>query len=278
VPRLSPLVFSILLAAAPSPAPHSLTDPSDDVTLLSTVRSAPLGEPVVALAFLDDTRLAVLTAASVSVHRVDRSRFRPVARRDLTLPRAVVRTPGGLVLAGDDAFWALTSGMTRAVLYALEGNRLEERAQADALPWPETAGGLRYREGTNLLDTPHGLFLTPCIEGLAVDAGGRLVPFSPALEPAATSLGSPRVGASLAALGEGRVVVSSAAPPGAPDRIDVFERRGDTVHREGSIPVAGSVHALAARRGPAGPRVAAAVQTAAGESVVLVLALRVPSP
>jgi hypothetical protein len=277
--RLAPLVVLILQGGALSPAavPRAATS-SGEVTVLSTVRSALPGEPVLALAFLDDARLAVLTPASVSVHRIDRSRFLQVARRDLPLPRAVVRTPGGLVLPGDDAFWALTSGMARAVLYALEGNRLVERAQADALPWPETSGGLRYREGTNLLDTPRGLLLTPPVDGLAIDAAGRLVRLSPTLEPAA-SIGSPQVGASLAALGEGRVVVSSAAPPGAPDQIDVFERNGDSMRRHGSIPVAGSVHALAVRRGPAGGfRVAAGVETAAGESVVLLLALRLASP
>jgi hypothetical protein len=278
VPRLAPVFVAMFQGVAPSPASVPSAASPHEVTIVSTVRSALGDEPVLALAFLDDARLAVLTEASVSVHRVDRSRIRPVARRDLPLPRAAVRTPGGLVLPGDDAFWALTSGMTSAVLYALAGNRLEERARADALPWPETSGGLRYREGTNLLDTPRGLFLTPRVEGLAVDAAGRLLPLSSTFEPAPASLGSPQVGGSLAALGEGRVAVSSAAPPGAPDRIEVFDRRGDTLRRQGVVPVAGSIRALAARRGPAGPRVAAAVETSTGENVVLLLALRLASP
>ncbi len=274
--RLAPLVVAILQGSAASLAPPAA--PSSALTLVSTVRYALAREPVLALAFLDDARLAVLTNTSVSVHRVDRSRVQPLAHRDLPLPRATVRTPGGLVLPGDDAFWALTSGMTRAVLYALEGNRLEERAQAEALPWPETAGGLRFREGTNLLDTPRGLFLTPRFEGLAVDAAGRLLPLSPTFEPEATSPGSPQVGGAMAALGEGRVAVSAAGPPGATDRLEVFARRGDTLQHQGVIPVPGSIRALAARRSPSGPRVAAAVETPAGESVVLLLSLRVASP
>jgi hypothetical protein len=278
VPRFAPLVVAILQGTAPSPGPGPRAGEGSDVTLVSTLRSAVGGEPVLALAFLDDARLAVLTEASVGVHRIDRTRLQPVARRELPLPRAPVRTPGGLLLSGDDAFWALTSGMARAVLYALEGNRLEERAQADALPWPETSGGLRYREGTNLLETPRGLFLTPRIEGLAVDAAGRLRPLSPTFEPEAASVGTPPVGASLAALGAGRVAVSSARPPGVPDQIEVFDRRGDTLRLKGAVAVAGSIRALAARRSPAAPRVAAAVETSTGESAILLLALRIAAP
>ena len=275
VKHLASLVAALLQRGALLPA-----SPAADsgVTLVSTVRSTLAREPVLALAFLDDTRLAVLTDASVSVHRVERSRIQPLARRDLPLPRLTVRTPGGLVLPGDDAFWALSSGMTRAVLYALQGNRLEERAQADALPWPETSGGLRYREGTNLLDTPRGLFLTPRIEGLAVDAAGRLLPLSPAFEAEAAPSGLPPVGGSLAALAPGRVAVSSAAPPGAPDQIEVYDRRGETLRRQGVLPVTGSIRALAAWRGPSGPRVAAALETSTGESVLLLLLLRLASP
>ena len=243
------------------------------------MRSPSLGEPVLALAFLDDARLAVLTPASVSVHRIDRSRFLQVARRDLPLPRAVVRTPGGLVLPGDDAFWALTSGMARAVLYALEGNRLVERAQADALPWPETSGGLRYREGTNLLDTPRGLLLTPPVDGLAIDAAGRLVRLSPTLEPGRLDR-KPAGGRVARRAGRGARRRFLRGPPGRAGPASTSSSAAATrCAGSGSIPVAGSVHALAVRRGPAGGfRVAAGVETAAGESVVLLLALRLASP
>jgi hypothetical protein len=277
VEHLAPLVAALLQGTAPSPSPAPRPLPSE-VTVVSTLRSGLGNEPVLALAFLDDSRVAVLTTGSVGVHRADRTRIRPVARRDLPEPRAAVRTPGGLVLPGDDAFWALTSGMPRAVLYALEGNRLEERARADALPWPDTSGGLRYREGTNLIDTPRGLFLTPRIEGLAVDAAGRLLPLSPAFEAEAAPPGIAPVGGSLAALAPGRVAVSSAAPPGAPDQIEVYDRRGETLRRQGVLPVAGSIRALAARRGPAGPRVAAALETSTGESVLVLLLLRLATP
>jgi hypothetical protein len=245
------------------------------VAVLAATRSASLAEPVLALAFLDDTRLAVLSPYSISVHKLDRSRFVPVARRELPFPRSTVRTPGGVLLPGDDACWALTSGMTRAVLYALEGDRLVERGDAEVLPWPEAAHGVRFREGTNLLEDGPSLLLTPRMDGLAVDAAARLVALSSTAEPGPVPAASPRVGGALARLGDGRVAVTALAAPGTPDRIQVFERRGDELQKRGEIAVEGSVRALAARRSPNALRLAAAVETAASERMVLVIGVRI---
>ncbi len=231
---------------------------------------ATLEEPILALAWLDDTKLALLSPVAVSVHRVERSRFVRIARQELPGPLFVVRHPGGLVLPGDDAFWVLTSGMPRAVLYALDGERLVERVQADALPWPEVSGGLRYRDGTNLLESAAGLLLTPIVDSLAVDPSGHLLLLSP-LGPIASSL---RAGPTLAALGNGRWAVSSAAPPGAPDSVQIVERAGDDLRLRTSLPVPGSVRALGARRSTTEPRLAVALETAPGETVVLLLRLR----
>jgi hypothetical protein len=245
------------------------------VAVLAATRSASLAEPALAVAFLDDTRVAVLSPFSISVQKLDRARFVPVARRELPFPRSTVRTPGGVLLPGDDACWALTSGMTRAVLYALEGERLVERADAEVLPWPEAAHGVRFREGTNLLEDGEALLLMPRMDGLAVDSAGRLVALPPTVDHSPATAASPRVGGALAALGGGRVAVSSPAPPGSPDRIQVFERRGDELEKRGEIAVEGTVRALAARRSPAALRIAAAIETAASERMVLVIGVRI---
>jgi hypothetical protein len=273
VPPPASLAIAIVLlgaAAPPAPPPPPRLTASGDIAVVAATRSASLAEPALAVAFLDDSRLAVLSPFSISVHKLDRSRFVPLARRELPFPRATVRTPGGVLLPGDDACWALTNGMTRAVLYALEGDRLVERGDAEALPWPEAAHGVRFREGTNLLEDGQALLLTPRVDGLAVDAAARLVGLSPAVEP-----GPPRVGGALAALGGGRVAVSSAAPPGTPDRIQVFERRGDGLQKRGEIALEGTVRALAVRRSPSALRIAAAVETAASERMVLVVGVRI---
>jgi hypothetical protein len=276
VPLPAPLAIAIVLlgAAPPAPPPPRLTA-SGDVAIVSATRSAALAEPALAVAFLDDNRVAVLSPFSISLHKLDRSRFVPVTRRELPFPRATVRTPGGVLLPGDDACWALTSGMTRAVLYALEGDRLVERGDAEALPWPEAAHGLRFREGTNLLEDGGTLLLTPRVDGFAVNAAARLVELSPTVEPGAVPAASPRVGGTLAGLGGGRVAVSSPSAPGTPDRIQIFERRGDGLQKRGEIALEGTVRALAARRSRSALRIAAAVETAASERMVLVVGVRI---
>jgi hypothetical protein len=264
---VSTFILGVSLRAGPVASLDSLTG---DVTIVASDLSAPLGEPVLALAWLDDTRLAVLSRRSVSVHRRERSGLVRMARRDLPPPLAVVRHPGGLILPGDDAFWVLTSAMPRAVLYALEGDRLLERAQAEALPWPEVRGGLRYRDGTNLLESPAGLLLTPSVEGLAVDPSGRLLILS-AEGASPTGL---TAGPTLAGLGRGVVATSSAAPPGAPDSVLILERAEGDLHVRGRLPVPGSLRALAGRRLGREGRLAAALETDTGQTVVLLIGLR----
>src|SRR5258708_37885577 len=113
----------------------------------------------------------------------------------------VVATGGGLV-------WAVTSRSPRASLFPVEegGRRLGERVVADALPWPGSPGGLRFRPGTNLLEgTLDGLgagpFLaaTDALMGAAVAPDGRLRMSAPAGPPSSGL----RSGPGLACLSKG---------------------------------------------------------------------------
>ena len=70
------------------------------------------------------------------------------------------------------------------------------------------------------------------------------------------------------------MAASSPAPPGSPDSLQIVERRGDELRLLASFPVSGSVRALCARRLGTDVRLAAALETAPGETVVLVLGLR----
>ncbi len=256
-------------AADPSPA-TGISSSLLDVEELWSTRTPPLDEPVLALAWLDDTRLAVLSRTSVSVYRMERLRQERLARRELPEPLAPVRHPGGLLLGGDDALWVLTSAMPRAVLYALDGDQLIERAQADALPWPQVSGGLRYRDGTNLLESPAGLLLTPTVEGLAVDPSGTLRFVSP---PGGSPTGV-SAGPTLEPLGRGIVAISTAAPPGSPDAVVILERTADQLRVRGRLPVSGSVRALAGRRVRQEARLAVALENDSAQTVVLLLGLR----
>ncbi len=267
---VSPLVLGASLGAGPL---ASLDSPPGDVTIVSSDLSAPVGEPVLALAWLDDRHLAVLSPRSVSVHRRERPGLVRIARRDLPPPLAVVRHPGGLLRLGDDALWALTSTMPRAILYALEDDGLVERAQAEALPWPELRGGLRYRDGTNLLESPAGLLLTPSVDGLAVDPSGRLL----ALSSEGSSPTGLTAGPTLAGLGRGLVATSSAAPPGAPDSVLILERTEGEPLVRGRFSVPGSVRALAGRRVGREGLIAAALETDTGQTIVLLAGLRRPA-
>jgi hypothetical protein len=137
------------------------------------------------------------------------------------LPRGTILLPNG-----EDAAWVLTSRSPRAVLFGLEGGRLEERQQAAALPWPRSAGGLRYRPGTNLVegvvaDLGDGPFLRLEPRGLALTAEGRLRVGSP---DGARTL-EVKAGGALARLGSDLIAVPGADPPGAKDAVVLLDAR-----------------------------------------------------
>ena len=258
----------LLLPLAPAAAATPPTGFS-----LALLHAVVLDEPALALAFVDDSRLAVLFGDSVGLYRVEGSNVRRAAHRPLDGPLAAVRRPGGLIVPGEDAFWALSSRMPEAVLFATDADRLEARAKAAALPWPGSPLGLRYRDGTDLLESAAGLLLAPPLQGLAVDREGRVL----ALGPEGPVETKERAGPAVAALEEGLVAAASADPPGPADAIQLLRPQGDDVRLLDSLPVSGAVRALAGRRLGSEFRLAAVVETEHGFELRLLRLLRGPS-
>ena len=241
---------AVVLASASQspPVPRSLVS-LESRPLSSGVE---VGAPVLALAFLPGDRLAVLTAGDLRLGRWRGGALEPLGAWPLP-PGDPVRFPGGVLQAGEESVWLLRSGLPRAHLLAAdEGGGLLERGQADALPWPASPTGLRYREGTNLLrGTLPGLGDGPFLAAaagtagspaLAVDPDGRVLVASDAGPRPAGLL---RAGPALVRLGEGLWAAGSAAPPGPADTILLLAQEGDDVRLAGEVPVAGAVRALA---------------------------------
>jgi hypothetical protein len=217
---------------------------------------------IVALAFLGDDRLLVLFDDALALFRRDGLALRLESRRDLPGPLAGVRFPGGVLLAAEQesACWALTSRTPRAVLYSLDGNRLTATHQADAVPWPRVAAGVRFRPGTNLLDAPGGGIDGPVLamepeEGWVVGADG-------ALARVGASGPERRAGPALARLWPGLIAAASPDPPGEHDRILLF--RDAAAAATASLSVEGAVRALAGRRHGPNALLAAALEDAGG--------------
>ena len=242
-------------------------------------RTPPLDGPVLDLAFFGDDRLVVLGPETVALYVWDGTALAALARRPLPGPLETVRSPGGLLRMAETegAFWALTSRSPRAFLFAVEDERLVERQDAAALPWPGCPAGLRYRPGTNLVEGviagavagPY-LGLDDSVPQVTVTADGVL---------SAGSDAGPRAGPALAALWPGTVAASSPQPPGGDDAILIL----DTVALDGprlldSFRVEGAVRALAARARGASVRVVAAVEEPDRTFRLLVLDLTGPRP
>jgi hypothetical protein len=238
---------------------------TEGVDLLDHAATPPIEGRVVALAFAGDQRLLVLFDDALALYRRDGLALRLESRRELPGSLAPVRFPGGLLLAveGESSCWALTSRSARAVLFSLDGSRLLPAHQADALPWPHAAAGVRFRPGTNLIDVS-----LPGVEGpvLAMEAdGGWVVDAQGALIRAGAPEGSPalrRAGPAIARLWPGLIAAAAPDPPGDHDRI-VLVRDADGA-TAGTLAVDGAVRALAARRHGGGALLAAAVEESAG--------------
>jgi hypothetical protein len=265
-PALLPLV----------PVPASTLGEAVDV--LSRATTPPTDERVVALAFAGDERLLVLSDSALALYRRDGLALRLVARRELPGPLAPVRFPGGLLLAveGESACWALSSRAPRAVLFALDGGGLSVTEQADAMPWPGTATGARFRPGTNLIEVSVPGIDTPVLamdveSGWVVGPEGTLVRAGGARAPAIAA------GPAIARLWPGLMAAASADPPGENDRI-LFLRDPPDLTGAGSLRVEGAVRALAARRHGSVTVLAAATEDATGafRLVLLDLAERRP--
>ncbi|HKC10789.1 MAG TPA: hypothetical protein VKI41_01895 [Vicinamibacteria bacterium] len=276
-------VISVSVPTDPAVLPLSPARPPAGRSGFETVsssRTPPLEGPVVGLALLSDDRVLVLQAEALGLYRLEDSRLVRLAQRPLPGPLEPVRLPGGLLLATEGGLvWAVTSRSPRASLFAVEegGRRLGERLVADALPWPGSPGGLRFRPGTNLLEGSleglgPGPFLavTDAAAGVAVDPDGRLRVSAPD-GPRSSGL---RSGTGLASLWKGILAAASASPPGATDAILILERGEREWILADSLPVPGAVRALAASVHGDTARLVAALEDPGGETYLLLLDLR----
>jgi hypothetical protein len=252
------LVLALLQAAAAS----------EPVTLVA--RDAPLPAPdtILDLAFLDDRRLLALSQATLFLYRIDDSGPTLESRLELPGEFLTVRAAAGVlrVAETEGACWALTNRRERASLVAVEGRRLVLRLEADAIPWPGTGTGLRYRPGTNELMLGDDAYAALRDDGLAVSTTGVL------LQEGRAGALARRVGTALARLGP-LLVATTHRPPGAPDALLLLRPGDDGTEVVSETPVAGSVRALAAREGRRGRIVVAAIDGPADESRLVVFAL-----
>jgi len=260
-------------------SPMRTTAGSGRVDLIGSSRTPPLPSAVLDLAFLGEDRLVVLSADEVALFHWDQSGLSLLSRQPFSGPLDTVRRPGGILLAveREGAFWALTSRAPRARLLAVEGGRLIGRHEAEALPWPGSRTGLRFRPGTNLLEgAVAGLGSGPFLElesaGAAVDGDGHL------LLAAVDAPQELRVGPSLAGLWPGFLAASAPDPPSGRDSILVVDTQAGPAHVVATIPVEGTVRALASRMEGRVARLVVAVEEAAGTAHLLVLDLGPPLP
>jgi hypothetical protein len=196
---------------------------------------------VLALAALDDGRLAALTPDSVLIYRLGGTPALE-ARVALPGPLLTLRAPAGILVgAGHEGLWVFTNRTGRADLLEIDGHRLLWSAAA-ALP-PGFPAGLAYRPGTNLLEAPGVGPLLSFLPGpvpVAVDAQGLLLRYP---HEQAEALGL-SVGPAIASLPP-LVVASGALPPGREDRVVLIDPVGASVVEETTT--LGAVRALAVR-------------------------------
>jgi hypothetical protein len=179
---------------------------------------------------------------------------------DAALP---VRHAGGLILGhiDDSAAWLLSSHAPRARLVRIDGRRLLLDAEADAVPWPDAAQGLRFRMGTNLLEGLEVAGARPAL--VAVDAASRAAVVEDGALLVDSAPTGTRVGGAVATLWPGMLIASAADPPSSEDSLLVLSRVGGAWRVAPGIRVGGAVRALAAHAdGAATGRVAVAVAAA----------------
>jgi hypothetical protein len=221
--------------------------PRGTMTIVSSSVTAPVGGRVLDLAFVDDQHIVVLLGDGVALYRRERDALTRLDHRPLDAA-TVVRAPAGVVVvaAGEAAFWVATNLAEGAVLFTMDGGRLQETQRAAALPWPGARQGARFRPGTNLLDVavPHlgsGPHLRAGAGGAwAIAPDGRL-----GIAPGGWT--ASRVGSAVASLWPGVWIASSAEPPGAHDALLVLDARGGAPTVIDTFPVAGSITGIGAR-------------------------------
>ncbi len=259
-----------LLALGDAPLPPR----TELVEVRQVARTPALGAPVLDLAFAGDDRLLVLSPDTLTVWRRDGLALRLESRRDLGPETSPARRPGGRIAgASDGACWIVTGLRPAAVLFALDDGRLRPVDEALAAPLAGLPQGLRFRPGTNLLETTipglgDGPFLAVVAgrEGLWVAGRDGRLGRTRGGEGEWTDL---HVGPALAPLWPGLLAAASADPPSASDRVVLLAHDAEVPRAAADLPVEGSVRALAARPLAGGAVLAIGVEEADGWHVVL---------
>jgi hypothetical protein len=204
---------------------------------------------VLDVAFVDDDRLILLLEDGVALYRRDGDALIRLDHRALDVS-LVVRAPAGaiVVAAGEAAFWVSTNLAEGAVLFATDGGRLQEIQRADALPWPGSPQGARFRPGTNLIEVAvPGLGSGPHLRAGTGETAWAIAPDG-RLGIARAGWSATRVGSAAAVLWTGAWIASSAEPPGASDTLLVVSASGGAPAVAATVlPVEGSVTAIGAR-------------------------------
>jgi hypothetical protein len=264
-------LLHLLLACAPSfasaaPAAH----PPAGCSQAAPPRPLPL-RPL-DLAFVAQDRLVALDGAEVALLSIEAAQVTVLSRRPMPGPLSVVRAPGGVlgVSETESAVWAMTSRSPHAALFAIEGARLAERQQAEAMPFAGAARGLRFRPGTNLIEAEvAGLGPGPFLDlagaalPVAVTPDGRIV-------RSETDEARARAGPTLAALWPGLFAASLASPPDQEDAVIVFDTASPATPLL-TCRAAGAVRAIAARAREESARLAVALDGADGRPWLHVL-------
>jgi hypothetical protein len=241
----------------------------------STPEEHTLDDNALAIAWIDDVRLLVLAPQRVSLLRLEAGRQQELASVELPGPFLPVRKNAGMIALAAESrdAWVLTNSMARAVLVGVEQDRLVLGATADAIPWPGLPGGIRYREGTNVLqgvvpeENPQRLIgLAPGRSDIAVDDDGELLALAPGAAHVEEGI---RVGPVLAGLGSDDIIASSADPPGDHDTLVLVHRDGDEWTTRRCLTVSGAVTALAARLAAGRAHVACACSLPGGTAWTL---------
>jgi hypothetical protein len=250
------LLLAFLQAAASLPRP----------VLVAQGKPLLTPAPFLDLAFLDDQRLLALSEATLFLYRLDGGG--PLLESRLELPGDFlpVRAAAGVLRVAETeaACWALTNRRVGASLVAVEGRRLVLRLEADAIPWPGSATGLRYRAGTNELSLEGVDYFALRDDGLGVsDTGALLIAGQPDAQ-------GRRSGTAAAGLGT-LIVTSSHAPVGAPDALLLLRLRDGATELLSETPAPGRVRALAARERRRGGRLLAAAVEDPDDGPVLIV-------
>jgi hypothetical protein len=260
----------MLLSLVPSGTVSGATGP---LAIVSSRRTPPVDGRVLDLAPVGEDRVLVLYEDAAALYRLDDGGLSLLSRRELPGPLLPVRFPGGTIYLppAEGAAWVLTSRSQRAVLLGLDGGHLEERQQADALFWPRTPRGLRYRAGTNLIegtvaDLGEGPFLRLDPRGVALTPDGRLRMASP--EGGRTL--AVKAGGGVARLGPELIAVAGGDPPGPRDTVVLLDGRDPGRPPLQSLAVDGSVRALGGRGTQTRMRLVVAVEEERGTHLVLI--------